>query len=197
MDHQDVRNFQLIASGINVHPLLIALQQKGPEFWNRDKTRTTFPGTPHAQVDDILLRFEDTSNAPASFEVDELEEFVKTAPIIWRDAWKELPQARQLVLDLMRGVDAYQVMRVMITRVAPGKGILAHQDLECYAQLPDIARYHLVLQGLPGSLFRCGEETICMETGECWWFNAHEIHEVMNNSVDDRIHMLIDMRITP
>ena len=27
-----------------------------------------------------------------------------------------------------------------------------------------------------------------------WWFNNKEVHEVINNSADDRIHMVVDIR---
>lgn len=61
----------------------------------------------------------------------------------------------------------------------------------------DIARYHLVVQGLPGSMYRCGEEEVCMQTGETWWFNAHLEHEIRNGSADDRIHLMCDLRKWP
>jgi quercetin dioxygenase-like cupin family protein len=34
-----------------------------------------------------------------------------------------------------------------------------------------------------------------METGSAWWFNAHKCHWVVNDSADDRIHMLVDVRL--
>jgi len=52
-----------------------------------------------------------------------------------------------------------------------------------------------VLQGLPGSLYKCGDETVEMLTGEIWWFDAHSTHEVLNNSAGDRVHLLVDVRI--
>ena len=58
-------------------------------------------------------------------------------------------------------------------------------------------RFHVVLQGLPGSLYRCGDEEVQMLSGQVWWFQHREIHEVLNNSADARLHLLVDMRVPP
>jgi len=108
-------------------------------------------------------------------------------------------QAMQpIVLGLMTRVHAYELGRVIVSRLPPGGRILRHADRDGeYVQASDRARYHVVLQGLPGSLYTCGDETVCMQDGEIWWFNAHEEHEVINNSADDRIHLLVDVRTWP
>ena len=36
-----------------------------------------------------------------------------------------------------------------------------------------------------------------MRTGEIWWFNPHQVHGVLNNSADDRVHLLVDMLVWP
>jgi hypothetical protein len=181
-----VNNFQLIAQNLDVNGVLHAIQRK-PDLWNRRKLRTTFPGTPHGEVSDIWIRFSE-ENLP-------IEEMGRDMNPIWYSEWNELPQLRPLVFGLMQRVEAYELGRVFITKLPPGGKILPHADvLGDYAQLEDAARYHVVLQGLPGSLYRCGGETVNMLTGQCWWFNHLAEHEVVNNSADDRIHLLIDTR---
>lgn len=92
----------------------------------------------------------------------------------------------------MRRVEGLRLGRVLVTRLAPGRTIAVHADIRgTYAAR--YARYHAVLQGLPGSLFRAGPETVCMQTGEVWWFDGAAEHEVVNNSADDRIHLVIDI----
>lgn len=183
-----MRNFQRIAIGVDVMPLTHAIQQDA-ELWNLDTLRTTFENTPHAEVDDIWLRFTRVDGREISAIGDDLE-------AVNCDAWQWLPQARPIILDLMRRVEAVRLGRVLVTRLTPGKRILPHADvLGEYSRY--YQRYHVVLQGLPGSLFRAGDETVCMQTGEVWWFNAHAEHEVQNNSADDRVHMLVDVRIDP
>ena len=160
-------------------PLMHALVLN-PELWDEDMMRTTFEGSPHKEVSDILLRF-------GKPDGDDL--MVADRPGI-----QKLPMAKTLALDLMRGVGGTQLGRMVITRLDPGKKILPHNDVKgIYCNW--YSRYHVVLQGLPGSLFSCGDETVNMRTGEIWWFDAHAEHFVANNSGDDRVHMLVDVRI--
>ena len=35
-----------------------------------------------------------------------------------------------------------------------------------------------------------------MLTGEIWWFNNQAEHEIINNSADDRIHLIVDIRVS-
>jgi len=186
-----VRNFRKIADGVDTMPLLYALQRQ-PDLWNQKTFRTTFPNTPHGAIDDIWLRFSDDSRTTDTASV------MADGDCVWHEAAKSLPQARPILLDLMRRLEAYALDRVVITRLKPGGVILPHADNEgAYVHDPHRHRHHVVLQGLPGSLYRTGDETVTMLTGTVWWFDALVEHEVANNSADDRIHMLVDLRIMP
>ncbi len=186
-----MRYFQKIAEGVDTRLILHALQRQ-PELWNQKRFRTTFDRTPHAAVDDIWLRFSDDSKTTDTSSV------MADGDCVWHGAMTALPQVRGLLLDLMRKMEAYAVDRVIITRLRPGERILPHADNEgAYVHDPDRQRYHVVLQGLPGSIYRTGDETVTMLTGQVWWFDAIAEHEVTNNSADDRIHMLVDLRIMP
>ncbi len=107
-------------------------------------------------------------------------------------AFAALPQARPLICDLMRLVEGERLGRVVVTRLAPGKAITPHADEDAHASYYD--RYHIALQVLPGVIFRCGDEAAPMMTGEVWWFNNASVHEVMNESNDDRITLIVDIR---
>lgn len=179
-----MRNFHKLGQGQDTAALLAAVQTR-PALWNANALRQEFDNSPHKEAEDIWLRF----NADPSVEScgDDLE-------AVNYPAWDALPMARPLVFNLMRYVEAERLGRVMITKLAPGAQILPHADiLGGYAHY--YTRYHVVLQGLPGSLFHCGDETVNMRTGDIWHFNAHAVHSVVNNSADDRVHMLCDMRI--
>lgn len=163
------------------------------QLWNENTFRTTFPNTPHRDVDDIWVRFSDPEKCLTTTKV------IGDDKPIWYPASKALSEIKPLVMNLMQAVGAYELGRVLISRIRPGGVILPHRDNDGeYVLTPDIARYHVVLQGLPGSLYMCGEEgeqeTVNMKTGEVWWFNAHKLHHVVNNSADDRIHLLVDVR---
>lgn len=179
-----MRYFYRLADGIRILPLMAAVARQ-PGLWNEDKIRQTFDQSPHSQVDDILLRF----GVPGEDVGHDLE-------AVDRPAMKALPNVKDEILNVMRVVNGSRLGRVIITKLESGKKIAPHADVMGeYAKY--YTRYHLVLQGLPGSLFTCGDETVCMQTGELWWFDAGAEHSVVNNSKDDRIHMLIDVRIDP
>lgn len=186
-----MRNFQLVATNVDVIPLVMALQTH-PHLWNQHRFRTTYANTPHGDVDDILLRF---SAPEKTSDPDDVRDVLEDLEPVFYPAWQKLPQVRPIVFDLMRRVEAHTLGRVIITRLQPGGRIAPHADTDgSYVARDDGMRFHVVLQGLPGSLYRCGGEVVTMLSGSVWWFQHREIHEVENNSADARIHLLVDFR---
>lgn len=186
-----MKNFQCIAVNVDVMPLLHAVQRR-PELWNQHQWRTTYKGTPHVNVSDIWLRY---SSPDMTTDIENTVPVTNDTAPVWFPAFKELPQCRPIIFDLMRRLEAYELGRVLITKIPPGGRILPHKDATgAYTDTQDGSRYHIVLQGNPGSLFHCGDEQVCMRTGEVWHFNHLEEHAVTNNSDDDRIHLLVDVR---
>lgn len=186
-----MRHFFRVGEGIAVAPILHALAVQ-PQLWNENTLRTTHPETPHKAVDDIWLRFQDLKpyleGGNASTIVDEHESMCYPA-------WHRLPQVHGIIFDLMRRVNGVRLGRVLITRLPPGKQIDPHEDGGEHAAY--YQRYHVMLQNGPGSLFHCADETVTMKPGEVWWFNNALTHSVINNSADDRITMIVDIRIEP
>lgn len=179
-----MQNFLKIADGVDVMPLLMAIHHH-PELWGADKVRSTFEDSPHAEVQDILLRFSDTScpNIGDNLICKNLE------------ALKILHQARPIIHALMARVQGEILGRVMITKLPTGKAITPHSDvLGLYAN--SMRRFHVPLQTGEGCIFRAGDEIVTMKAGEVWDFNAHAEHEVVNNSNDDRIHLIIDIMVS-
>lgn len=181
-----MRNFLKIASEVNVLPLLHAIQIQS-HLWNLNDLRTHYPNSPHIEADDIWLRFND-------------RKLWESNPVLVMDdpdcinypAWKSLPQAHSIVYDVLRFSQGVRLGRVMITRLAPGRKIASHTDGGAYAKY--YSRYHIILQNFPGSLTKCGGETICPKPGEVYWFNNLAEHEVVNGSADDRLVMIVDVR---
>lgn len=191
-----MKNFQKLAERMNVAPLLNAVM-RDKSLWNANTLRTTHPDSPHQQVEDIWLRFNKLpTNEDVAYEEDMARNgmlrVVDDCEAINYPAWSALPEAQEFVLNLMRMVRGERIGRVLITSLSPGKAITPHKDLGAPAEYYD--RYHVVLQGLPGSMFKCGDEAVQMLTGEAWWFDNCETHECINNSADDRIHMVVDIR---
>lgn len=185
-----MRNFLRLASGINTLPLLHSVQRQS-SLWNENTLRTTHRQSPHTEVEDIWLRFNDLEpykDLPPSEYAKVLDEHES----ICYPAWFKLPEAQVIIFDLMRLVQGVRLGRVLITRLAPGKRITPHTDGGSHAEYYE--RYHCVLQNSPGSTFRAGDENLCMKPGELYWFNNAIEHEVINNSADDRIVLIIDIR---
>lgn len=177
-----MRHFQKIVEGLDVIPLLNALAQRA-DLWNEHTLRTTHPQSPHQQTDDIWCLFNDVSDPEAV--VDDCE-------VVPYRAWFEVPGLRKLVLDLMRRVDGVRLGRVLISRLAPGNTIPEHTDQGAPATY--YKRYHLALKAEPGALNSSGREVIQYRMGEFWWFDNSVPHSVTNNSADDRITLVMDVR---
>ena len=182
-----MKNFQHIST-FDSMPLLHQIQQH-PELWDQNKLRTTHPQSPHREVSDIWIRFnnldEYTKTQEASKIIDEHES-------VWYPATDVLWQVRPIIFGLMSRVSGIRLGRILITKVLPGHKIDPHVDGGTHAAYYE--RYHCVLQAGAGSLFRCGNEEITMISGNIWWFNNALEHDVRNNSSDDRIHLIVDIK---
>lgn len=177
-----MRHFQKIAEQIDVIPLLNALA--GTDLWNENTLRTTHPQSPHQQTDDIWCLFNAIPETP--------EDVIDDCEVVPYRAWTEIPTLRPLVLDLMRRVDGMRLGRVLITRLAPGAIIPEHTDQGAPATY--YKRYHLALKSEPGALNSSGGEVVTYRMGELWWFDNSVPHSIVNNSADDRLTLVMDVR---
>lgn len=173
-----MRNFHKLSGGIVVGPLMATIARHS-ELWNNDDLRTALPESPHAQASDMILRF----GRPDINDLYPADDRPSMA----------LLGAKQTALQVMGLVGGSELGRVLVTRLEPGKRILPHVDEGAYSERFD--RYHVSLQSLPGNVFRCGDEQVSPETGDLYWFNNNIEHEIVNNSNDSRITLIIDVRI--
>jgi hypothetical protein len=188
-----LENFLRLSQGIDIIPLLLALRRR-PEIWREDTYLRDYPQGPFAQIESVILRFPPRS-------VHETEEALKEHLAnfdqhenVDQPVYKQLPEARPLVMSLMHYVGGERLGRVMINKIKPGGRIFPHEDTQAHAEY--YRRFHIVLESYPGSDFRCGTEHVHMAPGEAWWFNNKLEHEVVNNSAGDRIHMIVDIRVS-
>jgi hypothetical protein len=191
-----MRNFLMIANGIDFMPVLLEVQRQ-PELWNRFQVRSFHDRSGVRGLDDIVLRYN---------RFDEGDDFVDAVcsriEVVDYPAMRALPMARQMCLAVMAKVQGVHLGRVFVSRIKPGDGIGPHTDHIAPAEeaFPDrIApaayydRYHVPLQSGPGCYFRCGDETVLMSPGQLWWFNNEVEHEVSNQSGHDRMHLVMDI----
>lgn len=193
-----MRNFLKMAERIDIGPLLYAITRNS-DLWNKYGVRKTFNKySVHKIADDILLRYN-------KYEKDEdlTEKACVELEAVDYPAFARLPEARPLILTLMTRVQGERLGRALIAKLRPGIGIAPHADIipqiseESKKMIPPAIyydRYHIVLQSKPGVIFRCEDEQVYMATGELWWFDNTKEHEVVNNSDDDRIHLIVDIK---
>jgi hypothetical protein len=184
-----MRNFLTIAQGVDTAPLLAALARNA-DLWNQYKIRTTHPGTAHAQADDILVMY--NAMTPEHEDADAVLAFVNSLDVEPFPAWYRLPQLRPMIMGLMRQVDGVRLGRVVITRLPPGCCILPHADGGRPAEFYE--RYQIMLQCEPGTQFLVGDEVMSARMGDVFWFNNLLTHSVANNSAQDRIVVIADVR---
>jgi hypothetical protein len=176
-----MKNFLRLATGCDVTPLLVAIHTK--DLWNKVDIRTNHQETAHSEVDDILLRFNSMESIESIPDEHESVNF---------PAFSELPQARPLVFGLMARVEGERLGRCIIAKLKPGSKVYPHVDGGSHASY--YKRFHIILQSSPGVVFRSGDEVVYMAPGDVWWFDNSKEHEVINNSADDRIHLIVDIR---
>lgn len=178
-----MRHFLKLVEGLDVARVLRELAVQ-PDLWDENTLRTSHPDTAHSDVSDIWLWFNDIPDDPSAVVND-----IQT--VSYR-GWAALPALRRLVLDLIHRVDGVQLGRCIVTRLPPGGIITPHVDQGAPAEF--YTRYQIALQSLPGALFHCEDETVNFRGGEIWWVNNRVTHSVVNNSADDRIVCVVDIR---
>lgn len=173
-----MKHFCRILQGVNVTPLLAELQDAP---WDENRLRTTFEGSPHAEVSDIWLRFNEISENV----IDDKEAFDYPA-------YAGMPGFRKIVMALFAYVGGERLGRVLITKLPPGGKIYPHADEGAPALYYD--RFHLCIQAGEGTSFRSLDETVEMRPGEIWWVDNRVEHEVINPTDTDRLHLIVDAR---
>ena len=189
-----MNNFQKISTGINPTLLLLAINrlEKSHGAWKEDTYLRDYPQGPFGDTESIILRFPPRTVVETEEELQKVNATIDQHENVDQPIFKLLPEARKYIFDLMAFVSGERLGRCMINKLKPGGVIYPHADTPVHAEYWD--RFHIVLQTGPGSNFRCGDEWAHMQVGEVWWFNNRLEHEVVNNSADDRIHLVIDIR---
>lgn len=195
-----MKNFLKLAEGIATLPLLAQIHRQ-PDLWDENTLRTKHPGTAHSDVSDIWLWFNELPKSEVDFNQlplalegrgNSVFYVANDKEVVPYRAWNLLPLARGIIFPLMSQVAAVRLGRVMITKLPPGKTITPHVDGGAPATY--FQRYQIALQCLPGNKFRIENENVEFRSGDIWMIDNTKEHEVINNSSDDRIVMIADMR---
>jgi hypothetical protein len=184
-----MKNLLKIAQGVDVVPLLLALQRQ-PKLWNRHTIRKTAEGTPHADMSDIWLRYNDVRDYELT---GDYTGFNDSHESVFYPEWYALPQVRPIVMGLLARVEGTRLGGVMITKIPPGGKILPHKDDGWHAKYYNTKLY-VVLQSNPQCVNRVEDDVVSMAPGEVWFFDNTKEHEVYNEGTEDRITLIICIR---
>lgn len=172
---------KLLASGINVHPILWALQSH-PELWDQNAARTENPDSPHYGLSDIWARYA----APGVNGAEPHES-------VWYPNADLLP-IKDLVYSIMGAVQGDQLGGVLITKIPPGKQCRPHVDNGWHAQ--HYEKFGLQIQSSPGQAFCFDDEQLETKPGDLFTFDNSYNHWVTNDTPYDRITMIVCIRRT-
>lgn len=189
-----MKNFHLITTA-DTNPLMLKIKRHW-DLWKEDTFLRDYPQGPFGEIESIMLRFpekrvfeqeaelEEYKNNQSSFDQHESIDY---------PAFDILTEARDLVFALMALVKGERLGRVMINKIAAGGRIYPHEDTPEHADY--YTRFHIVLQSSAGCILKAGDEQLEMRTGDVFWFNNKLTHEVINNSGQDRISMVVDIKV--
>lgn len=166
----------LLDSGININPLLWALQSH-PELWNQNTARTAAIDSPHHDVDDIWVRF-----APEGLGANENHDS------IWYPA-ADILNIKPLIFSLMTAFNGEKLGGVLITRIPPGKEVKPHTDLAWHAR--EYEKFAVQVASAPGQKFCFEYEELEAKPGDLYWFNNAFEHWVINPTQYERITLIV------
>jgi hypothetical protein len=88
-------------------------------------------------------------------------------------------------------------LRVVFYRLKPGTNIGRHRDIGENRLTNGIIRIHVPLITNPGVLMFVADQPYHFPVGTAWYFDATNYHRVENNGTEDRIHLVIDFKMSP
>ena len=184
-----MKNFVKIHEGARTLPLLLALQRQ-PELFGVFNERAILPGTPHAGMTDIWLRYND--RRPFDAGERPWTEFNDQHQSVWYPAAERLPEVQPIVQGLMGLVGGEQLGGILITKLPPGGSIGTHVDGGWHASYYD--KYCVAIKSEPGTIFGFPDGEMHQRTGDIHWFRNDVPHWVTNQTDDERIVMIVCIR---
>ena len=179
-----MRHFKLLESGIDVAPILRELADH-PEVWGQNTGRQNSVDVQRETQAVAICSHSDQRTfleARQQSPVRYVGRPTQTARLLPKTLEFVERQVRQL-----HGIPG----RAVVVRLRPHGHVYKHVDGGLYYDLRH--RCHLILHSVAGSRLRAGNEEVRMREGEFWWFDNQQPHEAINDSDEDRIHLIMDV----
>jgi len=171
-----IENYQAVIEGLDCVTWQEAAKE---EIWRESPIKT-----PHKDTQSIYLRMPDFINRHTVF--NELE--ANTTTILANS-----PKVQDIILECMYVVGCSRLGRVMIVNLKPGGVITSHIDEGLYAA--SYRRFHLPLVTNPNVRFTVGNVTRHLKEGLLYEILNKQLHSVINDSDEDRLHLIMDMQL--
>lgn len=130
----------------------------------------------------------------------------KTIPLLWSEdfventTWKSYEFFKDSLIkienDLINLLGEGKISVALLINLPKNKKILPHIDAG-HEHFFKTKRIHIPITTNDKCNFIVGDENVQMKLGEIWEIdNAHKVHSVNNDGNTDRIHLLIDYKIS-
>lgn len=173
-----------IAQGANVRGIHNAIL-RNQTLWNRHPERAVGP---HEGIDDIWIRY----NAKCNYDPRNPAAFNAEHESVWYPAYHDLRDIDNLVFPLMAAVRGERLGGILITRVPPGHEVKWHVDTGWHAEYYD--KYAIQIASNEHQQWHHRDGSIVTMPGDIYWFNNQAEHRVTNNSLEDRITLIVCIR---
>ena len=132
-------------------------------------------------------------------------EHTETIPLIWENnfryynPWEYLDsfkdELEKIKVIITKAVGPGDYITAVFTKLYAGHDISPHIDIG--QPFRDNPRIHIPITTNTNCLFTVGDETVNMKVGEMWEINNfNKVHSVHNRGLTDRIHLMIDWKLT-
>lgn len=180
--------FPLLPIKFDVAPLLAELDAN-PDLWGSIDLRKATPGTPHREMTDIWVRYNDVApyRRRGSFMG-----FNDPHVPVWYPAWARLPALRPIIAKLMAKLQGEMLGGVLITRVPAGGKIEPHVDTGWHVDY--FQKFYVALKSLAGAALCVEGEEITPPVGSVHFFDNRQEHWVRNEGDGERMTLIVCIR---
>src|SRR5215813_11229840 len=114
-----------------------------------------------------------------------------------RTAFEDLPVLERCpyIRELLSTFHA-PLQMVRLLKLSAGSNILEHRDFGLRYEDGEV-RVHIPIQTNPEVEFVVAGQQIVMGEGECWYIDFNLPHRIHNRGVSDRVHLVIDCKLSP
>lgn len=175
-----------IASGFDIAPLVAQIEAR-PDVWNRHRMRTEAYGTPHNEVSDIWVRYNDWGNFTG-----DVAAFNGPHESVWYPVADEISEVKRLCREVCERTGLFNLGGVLITKIPPSGQVAPHIDGGWHAG--HYRKFAVQLLGNADQVFWFEDSELRPEPGDLYTFDNSKLHAVYNRSSQDRMTCIICLR---